>query len=1045
MVHGSEGYIPGCPLQKMLHSRQRERAELKVPDTNRWLLVTVDPVTDKEGNLVGVVHITRDITERKRAEQALLESEKRYRQLVSTMTDAMMLFDVETRQFIDVNEACEELYEYSREEFLKLRQSDITAEPEKSEDSIDKLLKGQLKRVPVRYHKKKNGALFPVEISGSSFVYEGRRVLCGIIRDITERKRAEEAYRSIVDHSLQGLAIFQDGRVVFANQAMAGIIGYTVEEMLASPSEQVLAFVHPDDHELVWNRYRDRLNGEELPERYEFRGIHKDGSVCWVEIHASRIEYQGKPAIQAACVDITERKRAEESLRQESLMRNTLLDNLPCIAMILKKGTREIVAFNENARKIGAVPGKKCYETCAQRDDPCPFCRAPELWATGESRRIEVEYRGTYYEGIWVPLTEDLYVHYIFDISERKQAEQSLQEAEAELKHTIEVVPCIIAKANAHTGYFTHCNPALSSILGFSSEEFLARPFIEFIHPDDRQSTINEVEKQLKGSPVAKFENRYICKDGSYKWLEWRATAADEKGVVYAAATDITERKKAEHALTESEEKYRRFYEDAPLGYQSLDASGNFLDVNKTWLNVLGYSKEEVIGRLFADFVAPESLETFVDDFHRFKESGQTRGTEFEMLRKDGSRITVSFDGNIEYDEEGRFRRTHCIMHNITERKKAEEALRESEEHYRMLTETMNDGLGQVDENGRYVYVNNKFGEMLGYSPDEMVGRHWTAFFDENAQKITNEQLIKRRKGISKPYELENTRKDGQKIFIHISPQGIFDADNRYMGSFAIMTDITGRKQADEQIEKLAKFPAEDPNPVLRISGHGTVIYANKASLPLLKVWRCCVGQSLPNPWHEFVLDALSSGQNQQTEAQCDERIFSLTFTPIVKANYVNIYGLDITERKKAEERLLEHQAKLKAMASEMLLTEERERQRLAVGLHDEVCQKLVFTKLALESSMQLVSDSKVLASLRIACGAIGETIEQADSLTFELSNPVLRQLGFVIALEKYLTEEIRQKHGIAFELESDEQLGTLQDEIKNCLFRVTRELLTNV
>ncbi|MCH8120845.1 MAG: PAS domain S-box protein [Planctomycetes bacterium] len=566
------------------------------------------------------------------------------------------------------------------------------------------------------------------------------------------------------------------------------------------------------------------------------------------------------------------------------------------------------------------IVGQSCCKLVHGSEEHIPGCPLQKMLHTRQRESTELKVPDA---NRWLIVTIDPVidkegnligaVHITRDITERKQAELSLKEAEAELKHTIEVVPCIIAKANAHTGYFTHCNPALSSILGFSSEEFLARPFIEFIHPDDRQSTINEVEKQLKGSPVAKFENRYICKDGSYKWLEWRATAADEKGVVYAAATDITERKKAEHALTESEEKYRRFYEDAPLGYQSLDASGNFLDVNKKWLNVLGYSKEEVIGRLFADFVAPESLETFVDDFHRFKESGQTRGTEFEMLRKDGSRITVSFDGNIEYDEEGRFRRTHCIMHNITERKKAEEALRESEEHYRMLTETMNDGLGQVDENGRYVYVNNKFGEMLGYSPDEMVGRHWTAFFDENAQKITNEQLIKRRKGISKPYELENTRKDGQKIFLRISPQGIFDADNRYMGSFAIMTDITGRKQADEQIEKLAKFPAEDPNPVLRISGHGTVIYANKASLPLLKVWRCRVGQSLPNPWHEFVLDALSSGQNQQTEAQCDERIFSLTFTPIVKANYVNIYGLDITERKKAEERLLEHQAKLKA------------------------------------------------------------------------------------------------------------------------------------
>jgi len=145
------------------------------------------------------------------------------------------------------------------------------------------------------------------------------------------------------------------------------------------------------------------------------------------------------------------------------------------------------------------------------------------------------------------------------DITQRKQAEQSFKEAEAELKHTIEVVPGIIAKADAHTGYFTQCNPALSSILGFSSEEFLARPFIEFIHPDDRKRTINEIEKQLKGSPVARFENRYICKDGSYKWLEWRATPADEKGVVYAAATDITERKQAEEELMKKMNDLERF------------------------------------------------------------------------------------------------------------------------------------------------------------------------------------------------------------------------------------------------------------------------------------------------------------------------------------------------------------------------------------------------------------------------------------------------------------------------------------------------------
>jgi signal transduction histidine kinase/DNA-binding response OmpR family regulator len=130
-------------------------------------------------------------------------------------------------------------------------------------------------------------------------------------------------------------------------------------------------------------------------------------------------------ALYTAKVD-AERKQAEERLLQESTMRDVLLDNLPCVALILKKETREIVASNKAAKQIGAVPGKTCYETGAQRKDSCSFCLAPKLWATGDPQHLEVKYRGTYYEGIWVPLTDELYVHYIFDITDRKKAEEDL-------------------------------------------------------------------------------------------------------------------------------------------------------------------------------------------------------------------------------------------------------------------------------------------------------------------------------------------------------------------------------------------------------------------------------------------------------------------------------------------------------------------------------------------------------------------------------------------------------------------------------------------
>ena len=162
--------------------------------------------------------------------------------------------------------------------------------------------------------------------------------IVGIGRDITQRKQAEEAYHAIVDHSLQGLIVLQNMRVSFVNEAMQRITGYSVQEILAASPQMLRDFIHPLDREMVWGNHKARLDGESLPDHYEFRIMRKDGSVRWLQIHTSRVEYLGRPAVQAACIDTTERRRAEEALRRSEARNLALLNANPDLMFRLSRG-----------------------------------------------------------------------------------------------------------------------------------------------------------------------------------------------------------------------------------------------------------------------------------------------------------------------------------------------------------------------------------------------------------------------------------------------------------------------------------------------------------------------------------------------------------------------------------------------------------------------------------------------------------------------------------------------------------------------------------
>lgn len=271
----------------------------------------------------------RDISARQQLEQQSKERRLYLESVLACAPDAIVTLDAQQR-VLDWNQGAEELFGYTRDEVRGQGLDGLVSGSEpKTLEEATRLTRQVLAGTPVlptetvRYAK--DGSSLDVIVAGSPILVQGQPAgLVAIYTNIAERKRSEKAireseekYRTLVERSLQGIVIAQGvpPRFIFANAAMADIVGYTVEELLSLGPDQVTARIHPEDQAAFFKRYRERLSGEPLLPRYEVRLVQKDGTPRWVEMFVSTIEVGGRPAVQAAFVDITERKQAEQELR----------------------------------------------------------------------------------------------------------------------------------------------------------------------------------------------------------------------------------------------------------------------------------------------------------------------------------------------------------------------------------------------------------------------------------------------------------------------------------------------------------------------------------------------------------------------------------------------------------------------------------------------------------------------------------------------------------------------------------------------------------
>jgi len=246
----------------------------------------------------------------------------------------------------------------------------------------------------------------------------------------------------------------------------------------------------------------------------------------------------------------SERKGVEEALREKSHLNQTILDAFPCVALLLRPQTRDIIASNTAAVKVGAIPGTHCFSTWGQRQDPCPWCLAPALWATGEAQHLEVEALGIFWDAYWIPVAEDLYMHFAIDITRRKKAEEALRAVNAYNRSLIEasIDPLVTISLD---GKITDVNTATERVTGYTRDVLIGTDFSSyFSDPEAARVGYRRVftEGHVRDYPL---EIRHC--DGHVTPVFYNATLYhNEKGEVsgiFAAARDITERKRAKEQL----------------------------------------------------------------------------------------------------------------------------------------------------------------------------------------------------------------------------------------------------------------------------------------------------------------------------------------------------------------------------------------------------------------------------------------------------------------------------------------------------------------
>lgn len=390
------------------------------------------------------------------------------------------------------------------------------------------------------------------------------------------------------------------------------------------------------------------------------------------------------------------------------------------------------------------------------------------------------------------------------------QVKKTLQELqESEEKYRSLVFQAKDGIVIIQDGIIKYANPSLAELAETTLEEIEGKSFIEFIHPSDRSFVIERYTKRMEGEEIPSiYETKLALRDGTPLVVEVNAgiITFDGRPADLIIVRNISERKDTERALQDSEEKYRAILDNIEDGYYEVDLRGNFTFFNEKICEIFGLTAEETMGMNYKEYTDERTAKVVFQTFNTvYRTKEPTRTFNWEINRKDGTKrhveASVSLIIDLKSNKPIGFR---GIVRDITKRKRVEFELQESEERYRTLINSMNEGVWVTDLYNKTLYINSALEKMMGYTSEQMMGKTVTDFLHPDSfsffEGITEERY---ERGVpSSTYELKWLRRDGSSLITRVAGTALYDDKDEVMGSFGLITDITTEKLALEALQE---------------------------------------------------------------------------------------------------------------------------------------------------------------------------------------------------------------------------------------------------